>query len=566
MMSLKAGSPSQPPAPARETARSAVAEPGLGRRRRRWLSPITRRILAVNLIALLIPVGGLLYLGPYRDRLIDQEMAALRVQGELFAGALGEGAIRILDNGQEVLNLVPARDMVRRLSRPSGIWARLYLRDGSLVADSRVIGGVGAVVEVQRLAPRSPEPAMPWFEHTLDWVNQFANLLSRRRAEPLPPDFMANGQTLPELGRAWRGEIASVARQDAGGRLLFTIALPVQRYHQVFGALLITHDGAAVDRALGEVRLTILILFALAAVITITLSLYLAAAIARPIRKLAQAADAVRVSIGRSDAEIPDFGTRQDEIGDLSTGLRAMTQALRLRLTAIERFAADVAHEIKNPLTSLRSAVETVARVQDPGQQRQLMAIILEDVQRLNRLITDISDASRLDAELARIEGEPVDIAAMLEALAELHQMAHGEDASEPRILSRTQGLGPFVVSGVEDRLVQVFRNLITNAQSFSPPGGSIQLLVRRDGPMVEALIEDEGPGIPEGKLDAIFDRFYSERPSREKFGTHSGLGLSISRQISEAHGGTIRAENRRGPDGKVIGARFVVRLPAQVG
>jgi len=528
------------------------------------LSPITRRILAVNLIALMIPVGGLLYLGPYRDRLIDQEMAALRVQGELFAGALGEGAIRILENGQEVLNLVPARDMVRRLSRPSGIWARLYLRDGTLAADSRVVGSVGAVIEVQRLNPRGPEPGWPLLHDALMLLNRIGGLLSSRSTEPLPPNFQATAAELPELARAYAGEITGVVRQSKDGHLVFTIALPVQRFHQVFGSLLITRDGAAVDQALAEVRLTILILFAVAALVTITLSFYLAAAISRPLHRLAEAAEAVRANLGGKDEEIPDFSARGDEIGDLSAGLRAMTAALRLRLTAIERFAADVAHEIKNPLTSLRSAVETVSRVQDPGQQRQLMSIILEDVQRLNRLITDISDASRVDAELSRIDGEPVDLALMLETLADMQRAAHGEDAAAARIEAKAIGSGPFVVSGVEDRLVQVFRNLIGNAESFSPAGGLIKLTVRRDGRFVEALVEDEGPGIPEGKLEAIFDRFYSERPSAEKFGTHSGLGLSISKQIVEAHGGAIRAENRRGADGRIGGARFVVRLPGQ--
>ena len=394
-------------------------------------------------------------------------------------------------------------------------------------------------------------------------LNRLGGLLSSRPTEPLPPDFNAAAADLPELGKAYAGDISGVVRQGKDGHLVFTIALPVQRFHQVFGALLITRDGTAVDRALGEVRLTILILFAIGALITITLSFYLAAAIARPLHKLADAAEAVRINLGRKDEEIPDFSARGDEIGDLSAGLRAMTAALRLRLTAIERFAADVAHEIKNPLTSLRSAVETVSRVQDPGQQRQLMSIILEDVQRLNRLITDISDASRVDAELSRIEGEPVDIALMLETLADMQRTAQGEDATRARIESKAVGNGPFIVNGVDDRLVQVFRNLIGNAESFSPPGGLIRLTVRRDGGFVEALVEDEGPGIPEGKLEAIFDRFYSERPSAEKFGTHSGLGLSISKQIVEAHGGTIRAENRRAADGRPGGARFLVRLPA---
>lgn len=542
----------------------ATAAPARAVKRRRRASPLTRRILAVNLIALLIPIAGLLFLGPYRDRLIDQEMQALRVQGELFAGALGEGAIRILDNGQEVLNLVPAREIVRRLSRPSDIWARLYLRDGTLAADSRIVGTIGALVEVQRLPPRREESAIGWAEPAIGVFEQVANAFSNREIGPLPDGFERDGTGLPELRRAFAGEIASAVRRGPEGGLVLTVALPVQRFHQVFGALILTHDGAAVERALREVRLSILIVFAVAAAITIALSLYLAGTIARPIHRLADAAERVRLTIGRTDAEIPDFSTRGDEIGDLSGVLRAMTDALRLRLGAIERFAADVAHEIKNPLTSLRSAVETAARVKDPAQQRQLMGIILEDVQRLDRLISDISDASRLDAELTRLETEPVDLAALLGGLADMHRTAHGEDPDAPSLAVEIADAGPFLVQGVGDRLVQVFRNLIANAVSFSPPGGRITLGLSRDrSGFLEVHVDDEGPGIPEAKLDAIFERFYSERPSAEKFGTHSGLGLSISKQIVEAHGGSLRALNRRGPGGRVSGARFVLRLPA---
>jgi two-component system sensor histidine kinase ChvG len=321
------------------------------------------------------------------------------------------------------------------------------------------------------------------------------------------------------------------------------------------------------------VRLDILRVFLIALAVTVLLSVYLAGTIARPIRILAAAADRVRRGSGRQMA-IPDFTRRRDEIGDLSGSLRDMTGALWQRMDAIERFAADVAHEIKNPLSSLRSAVETAARIDDPAKQRRLLAIVLEDVQRLDRLISDISDASRLDSEMSRIEPKPVSMARMLRILVEVHEAtASGDDEDEDggRGGAPLLSLGlptdgdELTVSGVEDRLVQVLRNLIANAVSFSPPGGVIRLAARRDAAAaaVVATIEDEGPGIPDGKLEAIFDRFYTERPSSEKFGTHSGLGLSISKQIVEAHRGTIRAENRRDADGSVIGARFVVRLPA---
>jgi two-component system sensor histidine kinase ChvG len=232
------------------------------------------------------------------------------------------------------------------------------------------------------------------------------------------------------------------------------------------------------------------------------------------------------------------------------------------RLDAIERFAADVAHEIKNPLTSLKSAVETAARIKDPEQQRRLMAIILDDVARLDRLISDISGASRLDAELSRGESEPVDIARLLAALVDVHAATGGPDG--PRLVLDVAEQRSLIVRGIEDRLGQVFRNVIANAASFSPPGGAISIRARRDKNSAEIVIEDEGPGIPDDKLEAIFDRFYSERPKGEKFGTHSGLGLSISRQIVNAHGGRIWAENRRAANGEVAGARFIIRLPVE--
>ncbi|MEO0035922.1 MAG: hypothetical protein RLZZ501_1945, partial [Pseudomonadota bacterium] len=298
--------------------------------------------------------------------------------------------------------------------------------------------------------------------------------------------------------------------------------------------------------------------FLLSLALTVGLSLYLAGTIARPVRRLALAAERVRHGQGRA-ALIPDLSRRGDEIGELSVALKEMTEALWRRMDAIEAFAADVAHEIKNPLTSLRSAVETAARIEDPDRRRRLMAIIQDDVGRLDRLISDISDASRIDAEMSRAEAGAVAVAAMLDTLFEVYRVTRAE--SGPTFTLDRPANDPLTVWGIESRLVQVLRNLITNAMSFSPPGGVIRLVACRGGGWVRVTIEDQGPGIPPNKLDAIFDRFYSERPEGEKFGTHSGLGLSISRQIVEAHGGRIRAENRA--EG---GARFIVELPERAG
>jgi two-component system sensor histidine kinase ChvG len=233
-------------------------------------------------------------------------------------------------------------------------------------------------------------------------------------------------------------------------------------------------------------------------------------------------------------------------------------------MDAIEHFAADVAHEIKNPLTSLRSAVETVTRIKDPAQQKRLMSIIMDDVARLDRLISEISDASRLDAELSRAEMGPVNLRPLVDALAELQNANDDPGAPKVAIVDEDHTPhAPLMVAGLEGRLGQVFRNLIGNAVSFSPPAGIITLRLFRTGRTVTVLVEDQGPGIPEGKEKAIFDRFYTERPEGEKFGTHSGLGLAISKQIVEAHRGVIYAENIRDAEDRVTGARFVVSLPA---
>jgi two-component system sensor histidine kinase ChvG len=325
------------------------------------------------------------------------------------------------------------------------------------------------------------------------------------------------------------------------------------------GIVLLTREAREVDDSLLAVRLSILWLFALALALTVALSWYLSLTIARPILRLAGAAEQMREGRGRAGAVPGNLLARRDEIGELAQTLGDSAQALWNRMDAIERFAADVAHEIKNPLSSIRSAIETLRRIEEPEKQRRLLAIIAEDVARLDRLISDISDASRIDAELSRAATEAVDVTPILAALVEIDEATRREDHPS---LELAEPRAPAVVQAVEDRLVQVLRNLIGNAQSFSPPGSRIRLAAMPVGAEIEITVEDEGPGIPEGKLESIFDRFYSERPQGERFGQHSGLGLSISRQIVEALRGSIAAENRRDEAGHVVGARFTVRLP----
>ena len=515
-------------------------------------SPLTRRILAVNLLAPIILVAGVMYLDRYKTGLIRTELEGLSVQAEMIAGAVGEGAVAEDDADDFGINHDVAQQMVRRLAEPAHARARLYDASGDLVGDSRYVMSAHGGIQSEHL---------PEFHHH-DWHMRLDHLWEALMTwmpveHDLQPYVEHMHQRVGDYGEALaalNGQTQATVRSGHHG-IVLSVAVPVQRYKQVVGALLLTADGNNVARSLFQVRIAIAEIFMVVLLITTLLSLYLAGTIAVPIRQLAKAADYVRHRRGRR-LTFPDFPTRDDEVGELAVAFREMTEALWARMDAIEAFAADVAHEIKNPLTSVRSAVETVARVTDPEQQKKLLAIIQDDVERLNRLITDISDASRIDAELSRADMAPVELARMLEILADVYRST-GEDSGLTFAVDLPAD-DALTVPGIESRLVQVLRNLIANALSFSPANGTIAVGGKREGQWVEVTIDDEGPGIPADKLDAIFDRFYSERPSGEKFGTHSGLGLSISRQIVLAHGGTIRAENR--PSG---GARFVVRLPA---
>jgi two-component system sensor histidine kinase ChvG len=530
---------------------------------KRWpISPLTRRILALNVLALALLGGGFLYLGKYQASLIGQQIEALRTQGKVFAAALGEGAV--LDSVDEGEILLPdlARQMMRRLVEPTRTRARLFDVKGDIIADSRVLRGPGDTVQVLELEESERDGKILHIADLVyDWI---VSMLPRHTRYPVYRESITpRAEDYPEVMRALRGEVGSAIRSDpASGGLVLSVAIPIQRYKQVLGAVMLSAGSGEIEEELRTVRLELLRIFGVALLVTVALSFYLAGTIARPIRLLAAAAERAQSRRGR--VEIPDFTGRGDEIGDLSGSLREMTDALWQRMSAIERFAADVAHEIKNPLSSLRSAVETATRLEDLTKQQRLMAIILDDVERLDRLITDISDASRLDAELGRLELTPVDIAAMLQALVDVDDATR--TANSPRlVLAISKNDRSLIVPGIETRLSQVFRNVIGNAVSFSPPIGEIRLTARHDGRAVLVLVDDEGPGIPDDKLTAIFDRFYTERPLGEKFGTHSGLGLSISKQIVEAHRGMIWAENRKDPGGTIVGARFCIRLPAEL-
>lgn len=548
-------------APARPTE-----SPSLLRRRRsatRRHSPLTRRILLLNIVPVALLTLGAVYLSDYEEELIDAELASLAVQGEMVAAGIGEVAVAGGETTVNRLDADAARQLLTRLVRPTGVRARLFSETGELLGDSAELSEAGRI----HVAPLPPPPEAPttvepeFADRVGDWVARQLSRADRfpeyvERATPTVRDF-------PEAASALRGFNASAVRIASDGRLMLSAAVPVQRYKQVLGALLLMRDNRAIAASLRGVRYDMMVIAAAALGITVLLSLYLAGTITQPIVRLARAADEVRLA-RESRPEIPDLGKRGDEIGDLNDALRSMTDALWQRINTIESFAADVAHELKNPLTSLRSAIEMAARPNlDPERREKLMAIVMDDINRLNRLISDISDASRLDAELMRGEVKPVDLNALLSDMVR-HYAVTAVQKAGVEVEYRLAANPPFAAHGHDGRYGQVFRNVIDNALSFSPPGSRIVVELSREprgGPFVVA-IDDEGAGIPEDNLESIFERFYSERPT-EHFGQHSGLGLSICRQIMETYGGSISASNRRTPDGRVLGARFTIRIPA---
>ena len=557
----------------------------------RAASSLTRRIVVLNLAGLVALLVGFLYLNQFREGLIEARVQSLLTQGEIIAGAIaasatvetdtiaidpdkllqlqaGESGAIMEDPLDFSINPEKVAPLLRRLVMPTKTRARIYDKDGMLTLDSRNLYSRGDIMRMD--LPRigeSDEP--PLLERT--W-NIIRNRLGRADL-PAYDDFAnANGRSYPEVARALAGSPASVVRVNTRGETIVSVAVPVQRFRAVRGALLLSTQGGDIDGVIAGERHAIFQVFAVSAVVMIVLSVLLAGTIGEPIRKLADAAQRVRRG-AKSREEVPDFSDRHDEIGHLSASFREMTRALYDRIEAIESFAADVAHELKNPLTSLRSAVETLPLAKTPESRERLLEVIRHDVKRLDRLISDISDASRLDAELARDDATPLDVAQLLEAVVSLQNEMRRETQPlvELDIDRRGQRAGslvgdPFRVLGHESRLGQVIVNLIENARSFSPADKPVKIRLSRLPGEVVITIEDEGPGIPPHALERIFERFYTDRPE-SGFGQNSGLGLSISRQIVEAHRGTIRAENRyaagSGGDDDRLGARFVVQLPA---
>jgi len=549
-------------------------------------SSLTRRIVILNLAGLVALVTGVLYLSQFRAGLIDARVQSLLVQSEIIAGAIAASATvdtdaitidpdRLLElqagqsygpedtTGVEFpINPERVAPVLRRLVSPTKTRARIYDRDGVLLLDSRNLYGRGDVLRFDLPAPNADRPGL--MERAFIALRRWFGRGDLPLYQELGPE---NGKGYPEVADALGGLHASKVRVNSRGEVIVSVAVPIQRFRAVRGALMLSTQGADIDDMVEAERLAIVKVFLVAAAVMVILSMLLAGTIAGPVRRLADGAERVRRRI-RSRIEIPDFTRRRDEIGHLSGTLRDMTSALYTRIEAIESFAADVAHELRNPLTSLRSAVETLPLAKTEESRKRLLEVIEHDVKRLDRLITDISDASRLDAELQRQEASPVDLANLLEALV---KAANEIPADNVTVALRFEGGAPaaFKVPGHDSRLGQVVSNLVDNARSFSPPGGTVRITARRIKDEVEILVDDDGPGIPPDATAKIFERFYTDRPD-QGFGQNSGLGLSISKQIVEAHGGRIWAENRTAPAAcsdeapRVLGARFVVRLPAK--
>jgi two-component system sensor histidine kinase ChvG len=538
--------------------------------KRARMSRLLRDILLVNLLPVALIFAALFYLDQYQQGLLANEVSALREQARIYAGALAQSAVQNNQSNQPVLNQDLAQPLLYQLIEPTpNAQALVYGPDGQVVANSRVHPGPGGAIITEPLPPAQPHGLFStlvgfFYDHlsgSLAGGDDDQGLTGSGAGEdPNTLGWQPDAREALQLTSASPDQEAPpFIRRSADGELLITVAEPVNSSQQNVGTVLLTSEANEVDRAVFAVRISILGLFALALALTVLVSVYLAGTIANPILRLAGAAALMREGRARTEA-LPDKITdRNDEIGALARALDGSAKALWARMDAIERFAADVAHEIKNPLSSIRSAIETLTRVEDPTRASRLLAIVTQDVARLDRLITDISDSSRLDSELSRTTMEVIDLAPILGTLNEMHDATR--KANGPLMMLDAPATG-LTVRGVESRLVQVLRNLIGNAISFSPENGHIWLRGRETGGIIELAVEDEGPGIPDGKLDDIFDRFYSERPQSEQFGSHSGLGLSISRQIIEAHQGRISAENRRDGEGHIIGARFVIRLP----
>lgn len=549
---------------------------------------LTSRIALINILGLVILTLGILYFNQFRQSLINARVQSLMVQGQIIAAAIAGSASAdtssiVIDPQQLNDQTAPdagsadqgaldfpispetAGPVLLRLLANTTIRAQIIDPGGNLLVDSLSLYGGPDIVENRFPLPESQlHLAWKYISKPFDRLFTYDY--------PVHADYGMDGNnSFPEVAAALNGASVSVVRVNPNHEIIVLVSVPVQRFRAVLGTLILSTKGGEIDAVLNAERHIVIFTFGFAALVAVLLSALLAGTIAQPIRRLSAAAERVRRGVNNKRVEIPDFTSRKDEIGQLSGSLRDMTNALYQRIEAIEAFAADVSHELKNPLTSLRSAVETLSLVKTDEQRNRLIEIVVDDVKRMDRLITDISDASRLDAELARAEIHSVDISKLLGSIIGLANETAKANAAEILLIvqpvtDKYSAETKYQVLGNDSRLGQVFRNLIDNAHSFTAEGTKIIVRLRRIGETVEVRVEDSGPGIRPENLERVFERFYTDRPV-QSFGKNSGLGLAISRLVVEAHKGQVYAENRLGkPDEKgekpILGARFVVRIP----
>lgn len=546
-------------APEQERAapESAVATaPTRGRHLSLRASALTRKIITVNLLGLVLLFAGIIYLNASRDALTYQRAASLVSEAELISDViemqLPSGAPVSLATGDGI----DVSDTLANLDLRRGVEVFVFDATEVLIANTEGRASNIATVEIDR------DPT--YISDALSWLWQ--KLVTALHKSPAPDPRPLSDRLKPLIGDSLQGTTHFYNQSDRFGRALYTVVTPIQQNDLVLGVVAVATASGEIDALVRAQRERVLQMFVVATIVWLGLSLVLASTIATPLAHLAAAAElgrdknARKMNPGR--IRIPDLTARRDEIGRLSGALRGMIAALYNRIDGNEQFAADVAHEIKNPLASLRSAVGTLRMVKRDDQREKLLDVIDHDVRRLDRLVSDISNASRLDSELVKEEEEPFNILVTLENLGQYL----GEDARALGIDFITDLPDtPIVVHGLEARLAQVFVNLITNAISFCEEGDAIRIWARKKESRVLIVVEDTGPGIPDQALSKVFKRFYSQRPD-EHFGNNSGLGLAISKQIVEAHGGVIWAENIRPTEADItsepLGARFVVGLP----
>ena len=517
------------------------------------ISPLLLRLLTLNILALFFLLGGLFSIDRYQQTLEENEFIKLEDEGRILSQAIGRTILQAPDTRTQIILTREAQETISFLLNQSRVRIRLFSYKGNLLADSENSVGFRTIVKTIEL-PSLQEKN--FFRIFFEKIYAYISLVVAKtsKLDFYQENTLQQAEDYDEVLKALYGEETRFLRQLNNGKKMFSVAIPVQSYKKISGAVLLTLDSTNIENKLKDFRFEVFKIFFLALFLTICVSIYLSANIVRPIRKLANVTSNINPADGRKII-VPQFSDRKDEINDLAFSIKEMLNSIWNRMDAIENFAADVAHEIKNPLTSLKSAVDVANKTKDKKQLNKLSKIINQDIKRLDRLVTDISNASRLDAELSREGMKRIDIKKTLVEIANFYNREKKE------ILIDYEKESKYLIQGNEQRLSQVFTNLIDNALSFNKKNKKIEILLKSKKNNIFIEINDYGPGIRINNFNKIFDRFYTERPSNENFGEHSGLGLSIAKQIIDVHKGTINVENRINKNKEINGAKFIITL-----